>query len=462
MNLSYKTIRRLVGGGILCGAVLMVVWGMVGNSQAETSTLYPKACLGGWQHPDGAAGTPDVLGSPAGDFNKDNSAWTSGSLSQIFCGSFHGDIPVNTSPTKIVVRLAWAVRGTPVSDHGSDTTGSDVNATTTITGDNFASSTEVLLDTSSNAPSMLLIPIQSVFEQISSSTNYLLPALPAGGPDAPGTSVPQITPASDVTSPPEPALETVPPSAPQSYLSLPSLLTWFFIPEKAFAATTADMAPDQVQSVDDVLEVLYTLDGTTWQSLGTVSAEHLNDATFEIPLEAVHNWDDLSGMQISVRSLSGLADATTLYLDGMQLEVAYGPLQKDVVAAQVELKEDARIAYISSLPQRNLNITIGDSTSSGLILSRGKNSDDKEELVIHAAPGSAVVYNDNDSSFGLVSAVGDEPTHLPVYSFPPGQYTLISTTEPGACQSLTKTECLQGSYFIASAVFSVTDAEKTN
>ena len=50
-----------------------------------------------------------------------------------------------------------------------------------------------------------------------------------------------------------------------------------------------------------------------------------------------------------------------------------------------------------------------------------------------------------------------KPVHLPAYNFPPADYTVISTTEPNACQQLTKDACQQEAHFIASAQFSVSD-----
>ena len=230
------------------------------------------------------------------------------------------------------------------------------------------------------------------------------------------------------------------------------------------ASSTASTTPPAPSStVDDVLEVLYTLDGTNWQSLGTINADEVaNNAAFEIPLKDVQNWGDLTNVQISVRSLSGLSASSTIYLDGMQLEVGYGPTQADVIAAQVEKKEAVHIAYVASLPTKNLSITLGISTDPTLLLNSETNGDGKQEVIIRAQQGSLAIYSDSDPGFSMAMGVGDQPVHLPAYNFPPAGYTVISTTEPNACQQLTKDACMQEAHFIASAQFSVSDLDTGN
>jgi len=449
--------------------------GWVRYGKAETATLYPKACLGGWQNPAGAAGAPDVLGHPVADFNETNSAWVSDSLSQIYCGSFQGDIPVNTSPTKIIVHLSWAMRGATTTASAADSTIASSTGTSTpvVITDDSASSTNTILDTLENVPSMLLIPIQNLFDQSSSTQN---------APDTVGTPPPQDAPPASPPATPSPSPDAAPapsdtpppaapapaPDAPQALLPAQSFVSWLFMPQTALADTTEQDAsstasttpPAPSNTVDDILEVLYTLDGTNWQSLGTINSDEITDtATFEIPLKNVQNWGDLSNVQISVRSLSGLTTGSTVYLDGIQLEVGYGPTRADVVAAQVEQKEANHIAYVASLPTKNLSVMLGNSTDPELSLNREKNGDGKEEIVIRAPQGSLAIYSDTDAGFSMAMGVGDQPVHLPAYNFSPGNYTVISTTEPNACQQLTKDQCLQEPHFLASAQFSVSDLD---
>ena len=520
-HINYGTLKW-AGGGLFAVLVVAYAAGWVKYGKAEELTLYPKSCLGGWHNPAGASGVPDVLGHAAADFNETNSAWVSDSLSQIYCGSFQGDIPVNTSPTKITVHLSWAIRG-PLAVASSSPNGSGSNpnpdtasgtgtSTPVVITDDSASSTNTILNTLENVPSMLLIPIQNLFDQSSSTqqnppdtvgtppaqnaSSTPTPAASDTPPAAPpATSAPDSTPAPAPDAAPAPSATPTPvpppaPDAPQSLRPIRSFFSWLFVPETALADTTDPSAssspngantdatatatdtPDTVptppatantNTVNDVLEVLYTLDGTTWQSLGTVSADQLTaSSTFEIPLENVQNWGDLSNVQISVRSLSGISAGSTVYLDGMQLEVGYGPTRADVAAAQVEKKEAAHVAYVASLPTKNLSVTLGASTDPELSLNRETNGDGKEEVVIRAPQGSLAIYSDSDPGFSVAVGVGDQPVHLPAYTFPPADYTVIATTEPNACQQLTKEACQQEAHFLASAQFSVSDLHAGN
>ena len=80
-------------------------------TKAENIEFYPNSCLGGWQNPQNAAGKPDLnRDAPASSFNKNNSAYLSNAISQIYCGNFEGSIPdTNSQIKRAYLTFSWLV-----------------------------------------------------------------------------------------------------------------------------------------------------------------------------------------------------------------------------------------------------------------------------------------------------------------------------------------------------------------
>lgn len=79
--------------------------------------------------------------------------------------------------------------------------------------------------------------------------------------------------------------------------------------------------PENVSN--DFLEVLYTFDGVTWNSLGSVDETAMKYRTFEIPVTASTSWEDMGQLQIKVQVLSRVDATPIVYLDGIKVEVLY-------------------------------------------------------------------------------------------------------------------------------------------
>lgn len=76
-------------------------------------------------------------------------------------------------------------------------------------------------------------------------------------------------------------------------------------------------------ATNNFLEILYTFDGVTWNSLGKVNEISMKYRTFEIPVSATTSWNDMAQLQIKIERLSQMDETPTVYLDGMQVEVLY-------------------------------------------------------------------------------------------------------------------------------------------
>lgn len=282
---AFRLFKRglLLAVPILAVIILAVTAGYSWHANADV-VLSPTSCLGAWEGSTNAAGPPDVLGQSDDEYTFQNSATISDALAQIFCGGFTGAHPEGTAPTALSLTFSFAYKILPPGQ-----------APVQVTNENFASSTNAIID--APAGSELLIPV---------------------------TSSPDVTPgASDAPASPE----QPPPSAPATSdgpqaFRLPALFERLLATPHAHAQESATSTPVPAPN-DSFAEVFYTLDGANWISLGTVSWDNVRAATFTIPLDQVHTWQDLDHFQVSIRTLSGIDAQHRLYLDGMQLAAAY-------------------------------------------------------------------------------------------------------------------------------------------
>lgn len=188
-----------------------------------------------------------------------------------------------------------------------------------------------------------------------------------------GVEYPQDVPA------PEDVLESI--SAPVEQTT--SLLNFFIdsvYTEKIFVETMmtpdviyekATTSPQNVLSASEavssgLVEVLYTLDGVEWKSLGFVEKDEFDDKYFEIPIEEALDWEAISKIQISIQSvpiLDGIA--STIYLNSVWLEVEYQELLEDPFTPPGQKEGDIIFSEISHnnmvavLVERNSILVIG-------------------------------------------------------------------------------------------------------
>lgn len=328
-------------------------------SHANISVFYPSSCLGGWEHPEHAAGEPTLSEkSGAHEFTSENAAVIHDASASIYCGSFGGDVPQESTPKKFVLHLSLAVDNGDVTH---DEVVSPLETTTTENGDAVITPTldEAVLPpqesgdqtdtTIENAPSDAVPDDTSTPDTTTSepaSGEQTAPTESAPSDDAPVSFLQRLFPgiekvfaedvASTDTTPVETAPEetTVPPEPAASVESdatgatpeTPSVETdipapqdvQLIVPTLDEATDTTTIITPEEQSESAILQVNYTLDGITWKELGAITREHWQNQTFELPLAS---WDDLSKFQVELKTLPTLDSNPHIYLDGMSIEV---------------------------------------------------------------------------------------------------------------------------------------------
>ncbi|MDQ5962279.1 MAG: N-acetylmuramoyl-L-alanine amidase, partial [Patescibacteria group bacterium] len=149
MEESEKEIRAKRMWFSLFALALLIALGVTlsRHVQSEVAIFHPSACLGGWNGVEKATGEPETAKGEA--FSNINSAiLPENTIADLFCGDFKGEIPADTEPKVLVLRIAWSTEGS--------------TSTNVIEGESFASSTTEILDAEASTSSefILIEPIQ--------------------------------------------------------------------------------------------------------------------------------------------------------------------------------------------------------------------------------------------------------------------------------------------------------------
>ena len=397
------------------------------QSLASMAVFYPGACQGGWTNPNNASQGPTVDDlSPASFYTASNSAVLDSSHGNLVCGTFFGAIPSGSVPKDFNVKMHWSFDngsivhdGTvqdsaPSSDvtvpslddaSGPDTT-SDVTPpadATTVTTPPPASTDSSPGDASgANAASSAPSSTDTVTTTDPSGGTVTIPSL-NGDPasvSSDQTSTPTPTPTTDATPPPASADASAP---------VPAATPDTSADQSASAPAAAAPVPAEVASslgalvVDGgndadiiapgtaVLDVRYTLDGTTWTTIGTVDATNWQSANFVIDDPSVQTWGDLSKLQIGLFSDSQTAQQPAVYVDSMEIDVDYA----DAASTSVPTIEvsDPSIAIVT--PDK-AEFSLDESPTFS-VQDPGLSADDIQSLV---ASDKATVLDDQLGVFG--------------------------------------------------------------
>ena len=315
--LRHHWIRAGISTAIIVGVIIFVS-GNVGR--ANIATLYATSCLGGWDNPQLAEGSPDVKeDKPDSElFTSKNSAQLKSVAAQIFCGGFKGKIPPDVQPKKVLLKLSWTVLGAnsivPASGSAVPTPLPAPEKPVIIEDTIKPEQVELIIDSTEN---------QAVELHVDAPIDTL-----------PTTS--EIPKAID-----QPVLEPTPPLPAPAPTPETSWLPWKISTaiaqepiEDVLAATLVEVKPTEVIAVSGTnkevnatvsadppfLQVMYTLDGNTWHKLALVSAANWRDLAVELPLTS---WNELDTVQISLQTVPSLADQPVVLLDSLWLEVEY-------------------------------------------------------------------------------------------------------------------------------------------
>ena len=90
------------------------------------------------------------------------------------------------------------------------------------------------------------------------------------------------------------------------------------------STTTSTSTEESLTSKNSgFLEILYTFDGTNWNTLDVVSESQMKYRTFEIPISTSTSWSDMNQLQIKIQKIANIDKTPAIYLDGIRVEVLY-------------------------------------------------------------------------------------------------------------------------------------------
>ena len=366
-TLFLKEKTRLVfAAGILVAIVGSLVF--THKSSATLSVFYPEVCTGGWKNPSNAANSQSVDdGSPANMYTEDNSAVLNSSHSDITCGNFAGDIPNGATARTFTVNLHWSFDNGAVVHDGKkqdttslssdvttpssapDTTSTTPASTSTHPQDSTSTSTQTQTSDTSNTNTS---SSNTTTPTVTPDSTATVPTTPAPVTSTESTPAPTPTEPTDTgpAQPQSPAQESAPVATPQAPATSSDATTG---PQVSFGekllqivkqgtALVQDALSSSTTAVDPnaVLDVRYTVDGTNWSSIGTVSASNWQNASFGISDPNIGAWTDLSKLQIGLFSLSKDGDQPAVYLDSMELSVNYDTPSASIVPT-VKITDDS-------------------------------------------------------------------------------------------------------------------------
>lgn len=448
---------------VLFAAVFLIVAAAGGAffyfAHADTIRVNPSACLGGWENPQNAEGIPETF--QGAGFSADNSAVLGkGVGAQIFCSGFDpGEGKIDGVPTAITLRIALApLPPAPSSDAGI------VEGAATSTPDAADATTTDAADAS----------------PAGSDSSGASTAVPDDTPDTP-SAAPDVSPADSTSAPDAPSQPESAPlqdPGPQSFLD-------FLIPS-AYAETTdaTDTAPDASASdtpasapldsfdpapaaaedaaatatdtatsaeaspavavSEQFLEISISFDGTTWQTLGTLSSDELSSARFPMPVPKGFTWADLARVQVAVKTLPYTADEPAVALDGMELSVQYSPTNDP---------DAEKIGEVPVLPGDG-----GHADKDSYV--RG------EYAEISGAPAAKmfqIYWLDDpdtapDASNVYGAQIGDDGTlEVDTSTLPAGRIVMVATSDSDGCGGSTLDECRLSTGYLGEVPFTVTE-----
>jgi len=300
---------------VIAGIFAVVFYAMV--ARASISTLYTSSCLGGWENTHLAAGSPEATvsgGAPI--FNDTNSARLVGNAhAQIYCGGFNGDIIKDTIPKKILVKFSWAVEYPMIPPL----------ETLPLKKTKATSTSNVVNEQGEAIPIEALSPSEPEITEPENTNTEPTPTEPASSESVEPTL--ESVPESISDTPPAPEASPSPEEPTASIFNLFAMVALAQeIPVEEFSASTStlDVASSTPSLSYGLVEVLYTLDGVEWKSLGFVEKDEFSSKHFEIPIEEASQWEDISKIQIGIQSVPVLDGvAPIIHLDSVWIEVEY-------------------------------------------------------------------------------------------------------------------------------------------
>ena len=317
-------------------------------ADAQTAVFYPTICLGGWQNTEKAAGAPEVVDDSAADYNDENSASVFNSVSEIFCGGFEGEIPVDALHEKVTLNFSWTLEEIeeettppPATEEQADESASLLDEATPEDGqgEEGGGNSEPLVPSEVEGEPEPEVPPEETQEPDQPETDPSAAEEPVSFLE---NSFYSVAYAQETQPSPEASAGEAEEIVEEEIIEEENQETSNEAELEVINNDKEDLLSQEISDFSDtIIEVRYTLDGEEWKSLGYVEAIN-NEVNFELPIEEFGTLDDLKNVQIALRTLSTFDIPPKIYLDAMWLEVEYnqGLMPEEVIEEIPEIGEE--------------------------------------------------------------------------------------------------------------------------
>jgi hypothetical protein len=321
------------------------------QAEANVASFYPEKCLGGWKNVDKIAGQPEVRVGGESSYDDNNSASVKNVNAQVFCGEFAGDIPQAAKHEKVSLHFSWyiddgtrnfvepvVIEETQLEVIEGEVSDEMLEPVPVERGDvpieNSAISPSEPASIPEPAPTQVEEPSQEPEPPPTEEPTVFF--IPSFIKIAHAEEVSSSIETSETTNEPE---ETAVADEPQTEESAQEILTTSDLPitssssveirpsqpEEKTEPPAAPVSEEFVPPAEAYFEVLYTLNGQDWHSLGYVT-RIANDVEIEMPIDLFGTVEDLEKVQIALHTVERIDSVPKIYLDALWLEVAYNDI----------------------------------------------------------------------------------------------------------------------------------------
>jgi hypothetical protein len=346
------------------------------TAQASVAMFHPGHCLGGWKNVDKIAGQPEVRPDNNAQYDDTNSASLFNANAQVFCGGFVGDIPYAAKHERVTLNFSWYIDDGPqperVPSNNEDESVSqeaveispvqevapeaeDVDAVKDTTPE-LEDGREIEGETRGDVPKEMApepIPPEPTEPTAFRFLNMFIHTAEAQeeiAPESVGQSISEEAVVSEevvenVDAVESPAAETESTDVATTTVVSPENGPDILADDATLVVPSPVRTEEEQQAIEEAyekevidagkpedayFEVLYTLDGEDWHTLGYVN-RIANDVQIELPIDLFATVEDLKKVQIALHTVERFDTVPKIYLDSLWLEVSYD----DVVGAEL-------------------------------------------------------------------------------------------------------------------------------
>jgi hypothetical protein len=426
------------------------------QAQANVATFHPAHCLGGWKNVDNIAGSPEVRLDNDVAYDDSNSASLFNSNAQVFCGGFSGDIPYAAKHERVTLNFSWYIGDGPQLERTAQEVAPGpapveviaepvVEEAKTESGETDVtdeaaplpaasqeseevSPAESVEETGESAPVESAEPTAFRFFNTLISTAHAQEAEPASEVPTPSTEdeVISLEPSVPVESVETPLVETVLPATEiqsdtngeviQGEISTTSISNNISAEEQdAIAKAHEQVVTAAGKPENAYFEVLYTLDGQEWHTLGFVN-RIANDVQIELPIDLFATVEDLEKVQISLHTVERFDTVPKIFLDSLWLEVVYddvaaaefvppGQRPGDIIFSETSYEDSTAVVVLRNVELMTLSNVLTAASSTALSTTSGQTSASSTQATTTATSTGQVVLTNLMSTSTLASII---------------------------------------------------------